>query len=528
MCTVLFLVGCANNPELREKPKLAMNDVENYAEKKAEEFNRVWSERDPAITFLQRESEIFVERIYALPKEVADRKMRGVDMRPGSNLGDLSGILYPYKLNVMFESGGEDELSALPFNIKRFKGSIAEFLSLIEGLHNISFEYIGSNTLKVSRSTRYIASLPQVEQVLDSVKENIEALGGVNAKTNQLAGSIIYNATNKEQRDIESFINRFYENYAGVKMQITVFNVSLRETLADGFDWSSLDVVLGSVEAAYAGGYVRQLLSALDGQDSQNSQTTTGNNNTGNNNTGNNNTGSDNSSNTNSDLNPEPDFDYRSRYDGSSIDDIRAFGWLKEDSFEVGAYNNNVSVSVALDWMNQYGNTEATQSAFIETITGKQTIISSQRKVPVITEESTTFVGTQNPSAVQNTNTDSDEVGIKVDFTPYYDASSQEMIINLVVNLKSLVGNKTLTSATGQKFERPEIQEENFPTTVRMKVGETKLLGGIIFETIIESRSDVNIIDMNDDYVSRNMSKSAMFVMIRPSIHLFSQVGDEL
>merc|ERR1712137_1448917 len=109
-----------------------------------------------------------------------------------------------------------------------------------------------------------------------------------------------------------------------------------------------------------------------------------------NNNNNNNNTGSNNDSDSDSD---EPEFNYRSRYAGSSIDDIRSFTWINEDKFQVGAFNNNVSVSMALDWMNQYGNTQAKQSAFIETITGKETVIASQRKVPVIADESTTLVG---------------------------------------------------------------------------------------------------------------------------------------
>jgi hypothetical protein len=63
---------------------------------------------------------------------------------------------------------------------------------------------------------------------------------------------------------------------------------------------------------------------------------------------------------------------------------------------------------------------------------------------------------------------------------------------------------------------------------IRMKVGETKLLGGIVFDTVITDRNDVNILDMDEDFIRKNMSKSAMFIMVRPSVHLFTQPGGSL
>lgn len=527
----LVLSGCANNPELRDGEKLTMSNVDEVVKKKAAELNQIWSQNDPAITFFEREDGLYVEQLYAVPESILERQMSQFTLLPGGTVSDLSGMLYPYKVNIMFDEGGQGELGSLPFSIRKYSGSMGDLLKMIENLHDVSFEYIGGNTLKVTKETKYIASLPQVDMVLESVSENIAALGAGDIKTNTLAGSIVYTATHREQRDIDSFVQRFYENYAGVKFQITVFNVSLNETMSDGFDWSSLDVVLGSVEAAYAGGYIEQFIRGLSGNNQQNGANgandanggANGGTNGGNNNNNNNQNGDNNNNNNNNNSESDPTINYRSRYAGSSIDDIRSFGWLKDDTFELGAFNNNIGVSVAMQWMNQYGNTRAEQSAFIETITGKETIIASQRKVPVISDESTTLVGNLSPVATQNTSTENEEVGIKIQFTPYYDASSQEMIIELNVNLKNIVGIESLTTSTGNTIQRPEIQEEQFPTTVRMKVGDTRLLGGVIFDTIIEDRSDINFIKMSDEYIRKNMQKSAMFIMIRPSVQLFKQ-----
>lgn len=526
-----LLSGCANNPQVREQERLTMDNADKVLEDKARELDETWSTRDPAITYTDREDGIFVQQVDDVPLFMSNKKIRNLTILPGSTLQDLSGILYPYKVNIMFDGESDDnnsDISQRKFSIKKYSGTVGELLSIIEKLHDISFRHIGGNSIKAQFETKYIASIPQNEEVLSAIEDGIASIGGEDIKTNKLTGSLIYSATQSEQQQIEAFFDRFYTNFAGVKLQLTVFSLSLQETLSDGFNWSELDFVLGHVEAAYAGGVINQMLQSLSGNNSTGSTGTQNQTNGVNGVNGSNGTNTNGSTGSDSSNSNQPDFGYGSRYAGSSIDEIRSFGWFKPDGIEVGTFNNNVSLSVVMDWLNQYGNTRSEQSAFLETITGKETTISSQRRVPVIGDESTTLVGNMTPVATQNTTTEEEEVGLKVAFTPYYESSSQEITIDLNLQLKNLIGSKTLTTANGNVIERPEIQEQIFPTTVRMKVGETKLLGGVIFDTLIESGNDINFLSDDEGYKSQQLSKSAVFILVRPSVNLFRAPKEEV
>lgn len=516
----LLVGGCANNPELRNSEKLTMDNVDKQVEERAQEMEETWATNDPAVIYFDRENDVFVKRSQVVPKEIADKKIYGMSVTKGTTLQDMAAHLYPYKINLMFGNDEEDQkIANLPFTIKHYSGTVGGLLSMIEGLHNISFNYIGDGTIKAERKSVYLASMPSNEEVLESVAAGVQSIGAEEPKTDLLTGSLIYKATNHEQKTIVNYLDRFYENYAGIKMQVTVLTVSLDETLEDGFNWGELDVVLGSVESAYAGGPIANWLQQLTNQ----STNGTNSNSNSNSNTGNSSSSSDSDSDGNF-----PELGYDSRYSGSSVDDIKSYGWLKPEGLDLGLSNKNVSVNVIMDWLNQYGSTRAEQSAFLETITGKKTEISSQKAIPYIESESTTLQGQLSPVATQNTETSEKTTGIKVGFTPFYDSSAQEVMIDLDIVLENLVGYTELTSATGNEIKRPDIQTQKFPTTVRMKVGETKLLGGVIYDTIIESRTNPNMFSFEgSEHIEKQMSKSAMFVLLRPTVQLFRQTGKE-
>lgn len=514
--TLLALLGgCASNPELRDTEAMKIDEVDGMMKEKQKKFHETWSRDTPSLTYLDRGTDIYVEKMSAIPDSIKDKKMYGITIERGSTLKHLEGILHPYGIRFMFDGGEDNEkLADLKYHIKNFVGTVGELLSMIEELHNITFDHIGSNTLRVSKSSTYIASLPQQEGVLESVMENIQSLGASDVKTNLLSGSLVYSATTREQKYIQQFFNRFYENYASVQYQLTVFNVSLDRDISDGFNWSELELITGNVEAALAGGVIDQLLAQLSGQNQGNNGTNGVNNNTNNNNNNNNN---NNGENGNSDT---PNFGYSSRYDGSSIDDIKGFSWFKPDKFETGLFNDNLSVSIAVDWMNQYGDTKAEQSVFSEIVTGKEAVFSTKRKVPVIGDQQTSFIGNDNPTATQSFQTENEEVGVEVKLTPYYDASSQEVTLELDLSLSNIIGVDELQTATGATVRQYITEEQKLPTTVRMKAGETKLLGGMIFETISETRDEPNIVSARG-YINRVTTKTAMFVLVRPTVRMF-------
>lgn len=549
VASLCFSSGCANNPQLKNSKKLTAENLDLELQKQADDFQNVWSKSTPSISYIDRTESVFVERQMKLPPDLLEREISNLSIPDDTELRHLNAYLRPLGVNVIFADdspSAEDgvnsttsqagsipsvssNLRSINLGIDGFSGTLGELLSILERSYNISFSFVGSNTIKVSRHTTYMASIPQQEAVVKAIESNIKALGGVNVVADRLTGSIIYSASNEDQRNITKFVDRFFENYASIRLQLTVYIVSLNDKASDGYNWSDLDVVLGSVQAAHAGGVVEQFLNNL----------TNPGNNTGNGSgTG---TGTGNGSGTGTGTNPgtgtgsgtnanNPNFGYNTRYSGSSINDMRGFTWLNKDKLKLGLFNNNVSVSVAADWMNQYGSSRAEQSAYLETQSGTKSSISSQRAIPYLGASQTSLVGNQNPVATQSDSIEEKETGMKVEFTTYYDATSQEVTGDISINLKSIVGLIPLELSDGRTSNVPDIQESNIPTSFRMKVGETRLLGGNKFMSLIEDRNSLNLVKMLDsDYIEQNLTSSAMFILIRPTVQLFrtNELGEK-
>lgn len=516
-----ILMGCANNPDLRKQKRVSKENIEQITQDRANELSSIWGKSDPAITYFDRDTSVFISQANAIDGKILSKRIVDLRINEGGTLKDLSGLLHPYGVSFVFS--GNEKIAEKPFSIRRFSGTLGEFLSIIESVHNITAISVGPNVLKLTDKATFIASMPQNEEVLEAIEKGINSLGATDVKTNKLTGSVIYSASRYQQSLIESYIERFYESFAAVRMQVTVFSVSLDEQLSDGFNWGELDLVLGHVQAAHSAGAVKQVLNSLSG--SGQNQGAIGS--PGTNQPGQGLPGGQTGGQTGNNNGNQPNLGYGTQFSGSSLNNIRGYSWLKPEGIMLGAHNNNVSLGVVMNWLNQYGNTRAEQSAFLETITGKETVIRSQKKIPFISNESTTLVGNLSPVATQNTETSEKETGIKIEFTPFYDPSSQEITIDLLVQLKNLVGFTSLTSASGNQFRQPDIQEQDFPTTVRMKVGETKLLGGVVFETLIEQRSDNNLMKFRgSDFIKQDLSKSAMFILIRPTVQIFRQPSD--
>ena len=98
------------------------------------------------------------------------------------------------------------------------------------------------------------------------------------------------------------------------------------------------------------------------------------------------------------------------------------------------------------------------------------------------------------------------------------------------VELATLVGFTDVDLGNGESISQPSVQTQKFPTTIRMKAGESKIFGGIIFDSVIEEKNNPYFLDEYSDttgYKATSTSKSALFVFLRPTVVLFSSEIDQ-
>ena len=180
---------------------------------------------------------------------------------------------------------------------------------------------------------------------------------------------------------------------------------------------------------------------------------------------------------------------------------------------------------MTIDWLNQYGTTKTNQSFFIETHTGIEASVESKRNIPFNSAPTSNVVASSTPIVQNSAETDNREVGVTMSVTPYFDSSSSEVIVNMDVELATLVGTESVDLGDGQSIRQPSVQTQQFPTALRMKAGETKVFGGIIFDSVIEDGNNPYFLDDYEslDYKSQALSKSALFVVIRPTVVVFNK-----
>jgi len=547
IAAVLTVTGCANsNNAIKETERLDQQKVDQSLKDSVDAARTMWESEQDHVTFIDRDSDLFVQKANEIPQGVLDKKLRAFSAKPGSTLGQLTGALRLYKVELMFgqdDAAKDSGIKDKTFAIKNYNGTLGELLSVIENLHNISFEYLGGSDknghmIVVRDTARYTVSIPQNENVVESLTETFETMGAQDIKMNLLAGSATYKATKTQQKDIQRYLDNFYENFAGVNLQLSVFTVSLDETMSQGFNWSEIEFVLGSINAATAGdvlgqmtqaaagGVANGLSNAVGGATNGNTGTNTGVNSGVGTGTGTNtatNTGGTAGNNVNGQQGGAT-----SLFDGSNLADTHSFTRVGGNGFSVGAYNKNLAVDAAIEWLNQYGSTRTTQSVFLGTVTGKETQIKTKKNVPYVSNVGTSFVGDSQPIASSNVETKNEEVGMEVKFLPYYESASSQLYIDLEVILKNLVGTSLVGDGQGTRFEQPEVQEQEFPTTLRMRAGETRLVGGIIFDTLIETRSEPSVAEAGEhEYIKQTLNKTAMFVLLRPTVERFRQSTKE-
>jgi len=212
------------------------------------------------------------------------------------------------------------------------------------------------------------------------------------------------------------------------------------------------------------------------------------------------------------------------------LGDINSYTQLSKGKIGLGAFSSTIALDATIDWLNQYGVTRTDQSFFIETHTGEKAEVESKRTLPFNKNPSSNIVASSTPIVSNSSSTEEKEVGVTMGVTPYFDASSGEVHMSMDVELATLVGFEDVDLGNGSSIKQPSVQTQKFPTTIRMKAGESKIFGGIIFDSVVEEKSNPYFLDEYEDttgYRTTSTSKSALFVLLRPTVVLFSSEVDQ-
>jgi type II secretory pathway component GspD/PulD (secretin) len=365
----------------------------------------------------------------------------------------------------------------------------------------------------VTESKPYILQIPQNESVAKAIDENITALGAKDVKTSVQAGTIQYTANQQNQQRIAKMIEKMGVNASLVSMQVAVLNTAIDRELNQGFDWSSLKAGIGALGLANVDpASSTSNNGSNNGSNGSNSVLGTG--------TG---TGTGTTDGTTTTI--------KGRTSG-------LYMGLGKDGLAVNVSTGNFNFLSAFNLLSTYGETKTTQSVSMDTISGEEVAIKSGQKVPYIdsigvnssngnNNNNSGSNNNGNINSLGSTNVKEVDIGLELKLKPYFDDRSKLVSINVDLKLSSLLRFVEL-SAGNQigTLSRPQTQEQSFTDNVKVRAGESLIIGGLMYDQLTDNRSNLAVLD-NYDTASkeRKISRTAMFILIRPTVTVFSAKG---
>lgn len=193
---------------------------------------------------------------------------------------------------------------------------------------------------------------------------------------------------------------------------------------------------------------------------------------------------------------------------------------VSKNAFGISFSDSSTSVIAAVNLLSTYGESKIAQNISTSTISGLSTTIRSGGEIPYISEISTSATDGASNSGVK---TEVLKTGLTINIQPSYSASDRIVTLDLDVALRSLVKFRDLSAGDQLgTLSLPETQDNSLKNIVKLRAGESILLGGLIIDSQSDNRRNLSLLKRfptGSEDVSKK--KEAIFFMLRPTVTVF-------
>ena len=347
-----------------------------------------------------------------------------------------------------------------------YKGKLAGFLKIVSAAADVHFTWHGGafGVFRVTEKERYAITAPQESNYIGKIASELSALG-IEAKPAETGGFVIIMAKPSDLPLMREHIRRVSRNAAIINLQVGVYNVSLNKSTGAGVDWSRLSLLASNPKGAET-----------------------------------------------------PPF-------GSPA--LPTGGWqagLSGQSYGVAATMGKFSAGLLLTFLDKYGTATTLQNTSLTTVAGKEVQLDSTVKTPYVSSVGVAGVGAGSSTAATATTATADS-GVTLRFTPQYDADSQLVTVNLNLRVNAVVSNVTLSAGTLGDLTQPTTQEQTFNGVLRLRPGETAIIGGVRYRSSNSDLSGIPLPSVSNTIGQDTKSDQSneMFILVRPTITVFGK-----
>lgn len=494
-----LLSGCANLNVMKFKDGVAGTEEQARL---AVSVDQAWQK--PAV-LAEGKASVVIITPETIPDSIRKRKI-SMELDPGTTIQDVVAVLGSLGIPTIL---ADEEVAKKSFYLPKFDGTVGSLLSTLSRVNDVWFTW-HDGAMVVSAKETIAISVPQESLFADELEKSLGLLKIDTKAVQWQAGMASMAITPSQFKSVKAFLERYTANAAVITLQVAVVNVTLNQTAKQGIDWDALQISAtrgGNFDALKAwnsatgngtgGGSSYVASPTTDTGTGTGTSTGTG-------------TGSSTSASTGV----------------AALDKLQAIA-LGGGSFAGAIFSQNFSFQGLFNFLQNYGVAETQQNVLLKTIAGSKVEFKSLTQIPYVSEVGvTTTSGTNNSSSLGSTKTEKADDGITVELTPTYDAAANSVTIDLKLAIKAVVAFNEL-SAGNQigKLTQPTTAERSFTDTVRLRPGQTAVVGGLNYDSVSDNRgAPVFLSGTKLESQSLTVNRQSMFIVLRPSVTKLGQV----
>lgn len=484
------IAGCSSKNNIPEGLGL------EYASKDyLSKVNEDWVRQEPSIQYVDRGGSLLISGPMSIPDEIRAKKIHA-DFARGSTLADLSAFFSTMGINFVIKS---DDVARSKILIPGYVGNLGDFIKLLSLGHGISFSWHEGNTIIVDSSALYVLKIAQDEDIAKAMSKELAALGADAISTSIQTGTVSYKANSENQERIVSYLKRSSLNTAMISMQVAIITVSMDKNRSTGIDWSALNLALGNIPSADGSSPGDSGLGAPDpelgGITTAIPGTTAG-------------------------------------ALSSGLSGLNGSANITGEGSGFTIKNKNLTLKAAVNYLSTYGKTETNQSVLMKTLSGKEVKIKSGQKIPYVDSIGVSTSNNDNDinsNSLGSANIKDVDIGLDLKLMPLYDSDSELVTVNVDMKLSTLLSFIELSAGNQLgTVTRPNTQSQEFTDVIKMKAGESALIGGVSFDSISDNRAAPAFLEKAGVASRSNkFNKNTMFIMIRPSVTVYGNFNNE-
>jgi hypothetical protein len=125
-----------------------------------------------------------------------------------------------------------------------------------------------------------------------------------------------------------------------------------------------------------------------------------------------------------------------------------------------------------------------------------------------------------------NTSTAND--GITLKLLPGYDAATETVTVDVALSVEAVLSFNTLSAGNqiGQ-LSQPTTAQQTFNDTVRVRPGQTVVVGGLTYDAISRTSSVPLFLPDSAKNSTLSVKRTAMFIVVRPTVTVLGALKDE-